>query len=60
MSCAFAKYMDLGEVRARLRKMGEHGLATLVDDRMRAVENYLSPEEKKDAAIAMYEYSKVV
>ena len=58
--CAMATYLDLGEIRARLRKMGENGLANLVNDRMAAVENYLTPEEKKNAALALYEYAKVV
>lgn len=50
---AHARYLFLAEIRHDLRRVAEHGLANLVNDRMCAVHNFMSEEGKKQAAMTI-------
>ena len=47
------RYLLLALIRGKLRSVGEHGLANLVNDRMCAVNNFMDDGMKKEAAIAI-------
>lgn len=55
---AFADYparsLWLHLLEVELRSNGEHGLASLVEDRRRSISRFLTPEESKEVALAIY------
>lgn len=51
---AVGLYEELYFMRRHLNLIGEHGLASLVNDRMTAVQNFIPAEERKALAIKLY------
>lgn len=50
---AYERYLFLADIKRDLRRVAEHGLANLVNDRMCAVDNFMSAEAKKAAAMTI-------
>ena len=50
---AYERYLFLAEIQQDLRRVAEHGLANLVNDRMCAINNMMTAECRKAAAMTI-------